>query len=153
MYLNQHIRKELDMNKKRLFTLLTIISLTISFLSGCAGKAGSEPPDPGDPNQEPVSNDGPPITLSTGSDRVKVLGQVTDKNGAPLVEVSVVVTKGTVSIPEMAIVTDENGEYIWYLPPGTFTLTATKEGYIQQSVEVKIEAGASPLIVNFTLSQ
>ena len=68
-------------------------------------------------------------------------GKVSDKQGNPVTEAGVFVSKGTVAIPEKIILTNQNGEYSWHLPAGTFTMKVHKDGFADKEAEVKVEEG------------
>jgi hypothetical protein len=97
-------------------------------LAGCAG------------SDEPVSNDDVQTPAAQGA-ITQVIGTVTDMDGNPLAEVGIAVTEGTVSTPEILMLSGEDGKYTWSLPAGTFTLTARKDGYKELSQEVVVKEG------------
>ncbi len=71
--------------------------------------------------------------------RSRVVGRVTDPQGNPIASAAVTVPKGTSLVPEMAALTNANGEYSWSLPPGTFTIQVNADGYKQAQAEVNTE--------------
>lgn len=89
-------------------------------------------------NDQPVSSDKPAATSAPMSD-TRVYGTVTDMNGRPLAEVGIAVTSGTAPYREILMLSGEDGNYIWSLPPGKFTLNASKDGYRSQSREVEVK--------------
>lgn len=87
----------------------------------------------------------PPAT-GTGSTSVplsvsQVIGKVTAATGSPIAEAGVAVTKSSTGVPEILVLTDEEGGYVWELPPGEFTLTVYKDGYVEQSKDVILKEG------------
>lgn len=61
-----------------------------------------------------------------------VQGQVTSTDGKSIAEVIVLPQSADTppqAVPEVAVVTDEQGRYQWSLPTGAYTLTFTKDGY------------------------
>lgn len=68
-----------------------------------------------------------------------IIGRVTDKAQAPIPDAKVAIIKGTASYPDIAALTDENGEYdLEYISTGTFTVAASKEGYATQTRTIKV---------------
>ncbi len=92
-----------------------------------------------DPQSQPVTSDDG-NSGSTTSDGAVVTGLVTDASGNPLGEATVTVPRGSVAVPEMAVITSSDGSYQWDLPAGTFTLEVHKDGYATASAEVNIAA-------------
>lgn len=54
----------------------------------------------------------------------EVVGRVVDADGAPVPDARVVIVAGSVPMPEIALLCDEDGRFVLRLPPGTFTLRA-----------------------------
>jgi hypothetical protein len=72
----------------------------------------------------------------------RVEGVALDEQRRPLSEVVIVITATTArdSYPEIAPVTNEKGEFSFSgLPPGQYTLRATREGFKEQMLVVKVE--------------
>lgn len=63
------------------------------------------------------------------ANKTRVRGRVTDVQGNPIVGAAVTVPKGTSPVPEMARLTNENGEYSWVLDPGMYTLQVNADTY------------------------
>lgn len=161
--------KQFSMRMKYRFQFVWLVLCCFSLgLIGCnvAGEGGVEPsasdltvgPEtegievPDDPDSQPVTNEGVNDTSGeqNGIKVIGVIGVVTDETGRVLQEATIAVTAGTAPVPEMAMVTNEKGEYIWVLPAGTFTLTVHKDGYQPQSKEVNVTEGEATSL-NFTL--
>jgi hypothetical protein len=77
-----------------------------------------------------------------------LVGRVTDDGGAPLADV-VVVASGTSS---NAAVTDHDGKYTMDLDPGTYEISASKDGYTPKAVSGVVIAAAS-VTLNLTLAK
>lgn len=85
----------------------------------------------------------PEITVSAGAEtrtpnaggaplpanKTRVRGRVTDSEGNPIVGAAVTVPKGTSPVPEMARLTNDQGEYSWLLDPGIYTIQVNADGY------------------------
>lgn len=99
-----------------------------------------------DPNR-PVSNGGD----ATGDTKAAepesfegVEGSVTAPGGKPLAGVSVQprsLDEPSAAIPEMAVVSEEGGQYRWKLRPGEYEITFALEGYQPASHRVTVRAG------------
>lgn len=101
-------------SKKGLAFLL--FSLCFSLLLGCEGSSGSTP-----------------------MDKVKVTGTVTDATGVPLAQALVFPQpKGKIGgpIPEIARFTDEQGNFTWYVPTGTYDFIIQKQGFLIKRIPV-----------------
>ncbi|MEB2334561.1 MAG: carboxypeptidase regulatory-like domain-containing protein [Anaerolineaceae bacterium] len=109
-------------------SLIVGLGVVYLLLAGCAGE------------DVPVSNDDV-VTPATQSERTQVSGIVTDLDGNPLAEAGIAVTKSVVGVPEILVLSGEDGKYTWHLPAGTFTLSAMKEGYKELSLEVVVKEG------------
>lgn len=51
-------------------------------------------------------------------------GRVVDASGAPVARASVVITAGSVPVPEIALLSDDEGRFAVRLPRGSFTFRA-----------------------------
>ncbi len=74
--------------------------------------------------------------------RGSIEGTVVDEQRKPLAEVIIGITATTSSepYPEEAPITNEKGEFSYpNLPPGQYTLLATREGYQNQTKTVTVE--------------
>jgi Carboxypeptidase regulatory-like domain len=85
-----------------------------------------------------TSNDAGNSASAAGSPS-GVRGIVTDESGAPLEGVGIAVTAGPGPIPEILRLTDANGEYMWPLKQGKYTLAAYMDGYEPLSQEVTVK--------------
>jgi hypothetical protein len=84
---------------------------------------------------------GTPTTVAPTVVVTQIKGRVTDANGDPVVDVSLAVVESPMPMPQIAVFTDANGEYTWYVKPGTFTLEAYRDGYVTQRQEVTVAEG------------
>ena len=92
--------------------------------------------------ESPVCNSNKSGEPATGiTEGVK--GRVTASDGRPiadaLVEPKSLDEPGR-AIPEMAVMTDENGRYEWRLFPGDYLISVSAEGYQAASKKVTVEA-------------
>ena len=123
------------------WVILTIGLVTILvILTACADK-----------NAQSVSSDEPMPSLTQGP-LTQVTGIVTDAAGKPLANVGIGVSKGTAPVPEVLVLSDQDGKYTWNLPAGTFTLTANSDGYQALSQEVTVKYGKT-VQLNFKLDK
>jgi hypothetical protein len=97
--------------------------------------ATNTPAPPAPPSAEPT----PAVTSSQGI----VDGTVTDAAGKPLYDVTVIVLEGTGRFAQYAVYTDAEGRYRWPLPAGTYTLEASRPGYVTAEVEAIVTAGVT----------
>lgn len=51
-------------------------------------------------------------------------GRVVDSSGAPVANATIAIVTSTVPIPEIALLSDEDGRFALRLPPGRFMLRA-----------------------------
>lgn len=112
--------------------LLLVALLGSLALAACAAK-----PNP----DQPVSSDDTIQGQGAAGTGTEIIGVVSDENGTPLAEAGVAVTKGTSPVPEMLVLTDQDGKYAWGVPAGTYTLTVHKDGYEDLSKEVQVKQG------------
>ena len=83
-----------------------------------------------------------------------VQGRVTDATGQPLAQVSVTPQSTDTppqAVPEIAVLTDDQGQYQWTLPPGTYTLTFVHEGYAPLTKAVVVQN--QPTMLDVTLER
>ena len=86
------------------------------------------------------------ITLPINSGTGNISGKVINKTGAPI-------ENATVEADKYSTTTDKYGNYIISnIPAGTYTVTASKEGYKSLSKEVMVIANET-VMLNFTLSK
>ncbi|HWP00610.1 MAG TPA: carboxypeptidase-like regulatory domain-containing protein [Methylococcus sp.] len=112
---------------------VAILSLLMTG-SGCNSPEG--PPGPGIGAERPVYP----------ADRGRELtGRVTNIRGEP-VRGAVVLPKSLDDpprpVPEIAVLTDEQGTYIWRLPPGTYRIHVSARGYRSASRDVTVRENA-----------
>lgn len=95
---------------------------------------------PGDPNM-PVSN-GAPITPKTQTNRTQIHGRITDQAGKPVAGARVTVPKASVPVPEMAYLSDADGNYKLSLPKGEFTLAVFSDSFApaEQAIDTTAKA-------------
>jgi hypothetical protein len=73
-----------------------------------------------------------------------VEGRITDRQGRPIAGALVVprsLDEPSPPIPEIAIVSDEQGRYAWRLPPGRYQLSVSAEGYRSAAKEAVVKPG------------
>ncbi|MCW2658465.1 MAG: Cna domain protein, partial [Jatrophihabitans sp.] len=92
-----------------------------------------------------------PLTLKTGV--ASLLGKVQDAFKAGLGDVQVTATDGMVTRTASTVTTGPVGSYVLPdLAPGKYSVTFTLDGYAMQTRQVTVNAGASKLLVNATLT-
>ncbi len=150
------------------YTLIALFTLLLAACTGAANASssadtstyGEEPSFAGEPLTPPattegelstapdaqqddqsISSDDPNPSVDAQAPTALITGKVTDKNGKPIPEAGVAVTKSSTSVPEMLVLTNEEGEYVWELPPGEFTLTVYKDGYAEKSMDITVKEG------------
>ena len=57
-------------------------------------------------------------------------GRVLDAGGTPVPEALIVIVASTVPMPEIALLSDDEGRFVLRLPPGHFTLRAHGSGAV-----------------------
>jgi len=73
-------------------------------------------------------------------------GKVTDETHRPIQGVGIGIDHTTAKgpIPELLPISNEEGKFAWpALPPGTYTLRATLDGYQSQTQTVEVKEGAT----------
>ena len=118
-------------------------------LSNVKGMLMPEPKTPGGPDA-PVT--GGPGQASSAAPRGGVRGTVVDAGGKPLAGVLVTPQSTDTpprAVPELAVMTDQDGRFQWPLPPGNYTLSFARDGYAAatQAVVVKEDQPASLKVV------
>lgn len=82
-----------------------------------------------------------------------VEGRVTDGRGRPVAG-AFVEARGTGAnpnpVPEIAVFTDEDGRYRWFLPAGSYAITVSAEGRGQRTLAVTVPRGGA-VRLNFVL--
>lgn len=104
--------------------------------------------------ESPVSNsnktDGTAAGVTEG-----VKGRVTAADGRPIADALVVpksLDEPTKAIPEMAVITNEDGRYQWRLFPGDYMISVSAEGYQAASKKVTVEPKKA-VILDFDLER
>lgn len=80
-------------------------------------------------------------------------GRVRDRNGEPVEGAFVQVRSFHATgppVPEIAILTDAHGKYVWPLSPGSYQVTVSADGYLKAAAMVTVEA-EHVVTVNFIL--
>lgn len=62
--------------------------------------------------------------LTSETPPARRFGRVVDAAGAPVPHAHIVIASGSVPMPEIALLSDEEGRFSVRLPPGAFTLRA-----------------------------
>jgi protocatechuate 3,4-dioxygenase beta subunit len=69
-----------------------------------------------------------------------IQGRVVDSHGRPVPHAAVYIESAPVSLPDIAVVTDERGSFVLNAPsPGPYRIGATAEGHGQASLDVQVE--------------
>ncbi|HYO83925.1 MAG TPA: carboxypeptidase-like regulatory domain-containing protein [Bryobacteraceae bacterium] len=72
-----------------------------------------------------------------------VAGRVTDTFGTPVTD-AVVEARSletpSIAVPEIAILTDANGHYVWTLPPGKYEISISAAGFRRAAKEAVVAA-------------
>ena len=104
--------------------------------------------------ETPVSNSNkngePAATIKEG-----VKGRVTTARGRPIKDAFIQpasLDEPGKPIPELAIVTDEDGRYEWRLFPGDYMISVSADGYKTASKKVTVEADQAATL-DFTLKR
>ncbi len=124
---------------KTRLTLIAGVLILVLLLSGC-----NTPDQPANSDQKGPS--------AQSSPTFQVIGKVTDESGNPIAEAGVAVTKASAGVPDILVLTNENGEYVWELPAGEFTLTVRQDNYLEASKDVTVKAGEK-IELNFQLKK
>lgn len=153
-----------------------IAFITIVFVLGCSANVNAQPPTavptagiqpnmppnsaatpnlsprvtpiPGDPNA-PVSNETamPPQSLPN---RTRITGRITDAQANPIAGARITIPKSSVSIPEIAYLSNAEGMYTLSVPPGEFTLMVFADEF--QAAEKMISTrGEAQMELNWVL--
>lgn len=84
-----------------------------------------------------------------------VEGRVTDTQGRPIAGALVVpksLDEPSPPIPEIAVVSDEEGRYAWRLPPGRYQISVSAEGY-RGAVKEAVVRAAQVTRLDFALER
>jgi hypothetical protein len=100
----------------------------------------------------PVSTASPPAADAGGGDVEGLTGRVVSAAGAP-VENALVTPRSLDggAVPEMAVLTDENGRYTWTLRPGRYQVSVSAEGFDTATAKATIVEHALTTL-DFTLA-
>jgi hypothetical protein len=99
----------------------------------------------------PISAPAGPSNSQTGAGFVR--GTVTDAAGTPLAGVLVIpesLDTPPRAVPEIAVMTDDQGRYEWGLDAGRYRLTFTMDGYTQAQHEVVVQG--QPTVLDLQLA-
>ncbi len=124
-----------------------IYLIVIVFLGFGVGGCGSQGVPTGDVS---VGSDDPNGTGATSDITEGVVGQVTSLGGLPIEGARVPVESLDVAVPEIAILTNGDGRYVWGLPPGTYDISVFADGYQSQRKQIMVGVG-QVMTVDFTL--
>lgn len=83
-------------------------------------------------------------SLAPSADGQGVEGRITDSRGRPIAGALVVpksLDEPSPPIPEIAIVSDEEGRYAWRLPPGRYQISVSAEGYRGAAKQAVVRPG------------
>jgi hypothetical protein len=86
--------------------------------------------------------------VSQPSERI---GRVVDAQGRPVPNAHVVIVRGSVPMPEIALLSDESGRFVLRLPEGVFTLRAHGPAGTGET-EVEVDGGPAEDEIVITLS-
>jgi Carboxypeptidase regulatory-like domain len=132
---------------------LGLILLLVLILAAC-GQASTGNTAGADMNRQEQPTGGPNASVSSDTPQARQLeiadtpsggvaqGRIIDSAGNPIAGV-LVMPESTANppqaIPEIAVLTDEQGRYQWTLSPGPYKFTFTREGYapITQTIVIK----------------
>jgi hypothetical protein len=110
--------------------------------SASSNMKGTPMPEPHTPVGLDAPVTGGPGQASSAAPQEGVRGRVVDAVGKPLAGVLVTAQSTDTpprAVPEIAVMTDQNGRFQWPLPAGNYTLSFSRDGYVTttQAVVVK----------------
>jgi hypothetical protein len=86
--------------------------------------------------------------MATGvNDLTKRRGRVVDASGAPVPDALIVIVASTVSMPEIALLSDNAGRFELGLPPGHFALRAHSPGGGRGEVELEGALNVEEIVI------
>ena len=116
---------------------LVLLVLCMALLVGCS--------------EASVSSSDPIPTRPANPAQGQVAGVVRDAGGQPIAQARVLLVAGPGPLIEMAVLTDERGEYEWAgLAAGEWTLAAYADGFQGKQLTVRIVGGQTARL-DFTL--
>ncbi len=126
-------------------TVLSVALMTIGANASCDGT--------NDPDASVMT--GADTTPDTAQISEGVIGRITSDDGRALA--GALVTPMSLDdagppIPEIAIISQDDGSYEWPLPPGDYELVATLSGYQQDAKRVRVESDRV-VTLDFTLTE
>jgi hypothetical protein len=124
------------MKHKAIIAALVVIGATVVLVVACGQKAGDE---------RPTTGTDPQATNVPGS----LHGTVRTPDGKPVANALVAATSNDdppAPVPELAIVTDDEGRYEWPLRPGRYRLTVDVAGIGKATGDTTIENGTEPVL-------
>lgn len=120
--------------------LAAVLLLVLTVAAGCR-----------DPQQAVVSSSDQ--ATDAGSREEGVEGRVTSESGEPVADILVQaqsLDQPSKPIPELGVLTGEDGRYFWPLSAGRYRISVSPEGYQPFSGDVTVEAGQRATL-NLTL--
>jgi hypothetical protein len=106
-----------------------------------------------DPQQTVVSSSDQARGDSAGAGKEGVEGRVISEDGKPMAELLVQAAsldQPSKPIPELGVLTGEDGRYFWPLSPGRYRISVAAEGYQPASGDATVEPGRRATL-NLTL--
>ena len=106
-------------------------------------------------------NDDTPVASTTGSAAGSaqivqgVAGRIADSAGRPVAKASVQpksLDNPSPAIPEIGVISDETGRYVWRLPTGNYEITVVAEGYRNATKRATVRRNQQTTL-DFTLEQ
>lgn len=116
--------------------VLVGVVLVLAALAGCGTRSGSAPPP------RPVSGSGATDRPAAGP----VTGVVRDAAGRPVRGALVVPSPAdanTPAVPEIAVLSDAGGRWVWTLRPGSYAVVAQLGQRRSEPVDLTVTAGRS----------
>lgn len=131
--------------RRSLFTHFLILLALLALFAACSGTGLPGP-------SQPVTSTDPILpAASPNTEPTTIQGLIVDSSNTPLVGARVSVISGSQPVPEIIVLTDQDGKYTWAVPEGTFTLEVHLDGYVPAQGEVTTTAGQVATL-NFQLA-